>query len=104
MEHQNKINAAIQVLASGNKEFAYMIVDAAIQCIQSSGLKYRVCPFETIVEGSYQEVIHLISEIRECCFREGASDILINLKLQIGQDKDITISDKMHKYEKSPTK
>lgn len=95
-----KINAAIQLLASGTKEYAYSMVDIAIAHIHSSGLTYKVCPFETVVEGSYEEVIELIAGIKECCFKEGASDIIINLKLQFGNNKDITIPDKMHKYEK----
>ena len=99
MQKTFKINAAIQVLVPGKKDFSYSIVDDVIAHIHSSGLTYRVCPFETVVEGSYEEVMDLIAGIKELCFIEGASDIIINLKLQIGNNKDITIPDKMHKYE-----
>ncbi len=94
------VNVAIQVLPSGGKSFAYSVVDRAIETIAASGLIYRVCPFETVVEGSYEQVIQLMREIRDVCFEAGAEDILINMKWQIGHNKDISISDKMGKYEK----
>jgi uncharacterized protein YqgV (UPF0045/DUF77 family) len=87
------------VLPAGNKEYAYSIVDEAIKSIEKSGLSYKVCPFETVVQGTYEEVMKLIYTIKETCFAAGAEDILINIKLQIGNNKNITISDKMHKYE-----
>jgi uncharacterized protein YqgV (UPF0045/DUF77 family) len=43
--------------------------------------------------------MNLIFRIKESCFDAGAEDILINIKLQLGNNKNITISDKMHKYE-----
>ena len=98
MDHT--VNVAIQVLPSGDKAFAYAIVDKAIETIAASGLTYRVCPFETVVEGSYEQVIQLLGEIKNACFKSGAEDILINMKWQIGHNKDISISDKMGKYEK----
>ncbi len=93
------INAAIQVLPAGDKVFAYGIVDKVIGHIASSGITYKVCPFETVVEGEYEQVVKLLGEIKEVCFREGAEDILINMKWQIGHHKHITILDKMSKYE-----
>ncbi len=97
---KNTINAAIQVLPSGDKTFAYHVVDKVIEHIEASGLTYRVCPFETVIEAEYEEVISLLGEIKEVCFREGAEDILINMKWQIGHNKNITISDKTGKYER----
>lgn len=94
------VNAAIQVLPSGDKAFAYHVVDKVIEHIEASGIKYKVCPFETVVEGDYESVIELLAGIKEVCFREGAEDILINMKWQIGHNKNIAISDKMDKYEK----
>jgi len=94
------VNAAIQVLPSGDKAFIYHVVDKVIEHIAASGITYKVCPFETVVEGEYDKVIALLGEIRNVCFREGADDILINMKWQIGHNKNIAISDKMGKYEK----
>ncbi len=96
---ENKINAAIQLLPGGEKAEAYKIVDQAIKIIADSGLTYKVCPFETVIEGEYTEVTEIIRKIRDKSFQTGAQDIIINLKLQFGSNKDILIQDKMRKYE-----
>lgn len=96
---ENKINAAIQLLPGERKDVSWKIIDRAIKIIEQSGLKYRVCPFETVVEGSYRQISNLIEAIRDECFNSGMEDILINLKLQMGKNKDIFIQNKMNKYE-----
>jgi len=93
------INAAIQVLPGESMKKAYEIIDHAIDIIAGSGLKYRVCPFETVVEGSFNEIYKLLREIRDASYKAGAEDLIINLKLQMGKNKDILIDDKMSKYE-----
>jgi len=47
-----QINAAIQLLPLKTNEDRYSVVDKAIELINKSGLNYKVCPFETVVEGS----------------------------------------------------
>jgi uncharacterized protein YqgV (UPF0045/DUF77 family) len=96
-EHQ--INAAIQVLPQSSARHAYAIVDEAIDEIGKSGLKYRVCPFETVMEGSYTAVISLLEKIRDRCLTAGADELLINLKLQIRKSGDVTMEEKTGKYD-----
>lgn len=96
----HKVNLAIQVLPLGiPKERAYEIVDEAIKCIDQTGLHYEVCPFETVIEGDYDEVMELVDEIQKKCNQAGAQELLINMKLQRNFDKDIYITDKTGKYQ-----
>ena len=99
MEKEHKMNAAIQHLPAGEKSEAYDIIDQAIEIIKQSGLKYKVCPFETVVEGEYSAVMELIRQIRDKSIEAGANDIIINLKLQFSANKDILIQDKISKYD-----
>jgi uncharacterized protein YqgV (UPF0045/DUF77 family) len=85
------INAAIQLLPGGKKEIAYHIIDQAIEIISQSKLNYKVCPFETVVEGTFLEIMEIVEKIRDISFQAGADDIIINLKLQFGKDKNILI-------------
>ena len=95
----NLVNLAVQVLTlHQSQEDAYKIVDVAIACIESSGLKYAVCPFETVVEGPYEQVMKLLDSIQEACKTAGASSLLVNMKLQRSFEKDIYIDDKIGKY------
>ncbi len=95
----NQINLALQVLPLGiPKAEAYRMVDVAIACIEDSGLRYEVCPFETVVEGDYEEVMQLVEDIQTACKKAGATELLINMKLQRNFVKDVTIDEKTAKY------
>ncbi len=94
------INAAIQVLPRSKDKHPYEIVDVAIEAIRASGLHYEVCPFETVVEGPYDDVMSLLKTIREKCFAAGAEELLINMKLQLRNHGDVSIDEKMGKYRK----
>ena len=95
---ENIINAAIQLVPLAEKEEAYSMVDKAIELIRNSGLKYKVCPFETVVEGEYESILQLISEIKNESIDSSDKDFIINLKLQFGNKNISTIDEKMVKY------
>ncbi|HJT72788.1 MAG TPA: thiamine-binding protein [Chitinophaga sp.] len=95
----HKINLALQVLPSVPSEQVYAVVDEAIAVIQASGLKYRVCPFETVIEGTYDECMEVVRKAQEVCFKAGASQLLVYIKMQIKKDEDVSIEDKTGKYD-----
>jgi uncharacterized protein YqgV (UPF0045/DUF77 family) len=67
--------------------------------IQRSGLKCRVCPFETVIEGQYDEVMELVKDIHDAVYAGGAEEMIVNIKLQSINNQDVFIEDKMGKYE-----
>lgn len=97
MEHT--INVALQILPTVASDKVYATVDEAIAVIHNSGLKYRVCPFETVIEGKYDEVMAVVRQAQEVCFSAGASQLLCYIKMQIRKDADVFIDDKMEKYD-----
>lgn len=94
-----KINVAIQVLPRSAKVGTYELVDKAIEVIQKSGLIYRVCPFETVVEGYYDEIMRLLKEVHEVIYANGAEEMITNIKIQTRYNEDVLIEDKMNKYD-----
>ena len=100
MQMKNKqINAAIQVLPTVKDKHPYSVVDSAIAIINSSGLKYRVCPFETVVEGPYEKVIELLEKVQDACYKDGAESLMVYVKIQSKASGNVTIEDKMEKYD-----
>lgn len=94
-----QVNIAIQVLPTCSGKDSYTIVDEAIKVISQSGLKFRVCPFETVIEGNYEEVMAVVRKAIEACYAAGAEKVLTNLKIQSARDKAVTIDDKTGKYD-----
>ena len=95
---KDQVNAAVQVLPQSRVKHIYDIVDEAIDEIKRSGIRFQVCPFETVVEGDFDEVVALIGKIKARCFAAGADDVLINIKIQARKDGMVTIEEKMNKY------
>lgn len=93
-----KLNLAIQVLPQSSIKHPYAIVDKAIEVIQNSGLNYQVCPFETVVEGTMDNLLELIRKVHETCYQHETDQMMMYLKIQSSKDEDLSIEDKMHKY------
>lgn len=93
------INIAIQVLPEDGKGISYVMVDEAIRVIAETGYKYRICPFETVVECTLQEGLKLIGAIHEACAQAGTLRMLTNIKIQSDFRGKVTIEDKMGKYD-----
>ena len=93
------VNIAIQVIPFSRERELYDLVDLAIQVIQNAGIKYRVCPFETVMEGDYDRLMEVVKQCQQVCLDNGAEQVLVNLKIQHRRKGDVRISDKMGKYE-----
>ena len=95
---KNQINLALQVIPKSHQKNTYEIVDKAIEVIQQSGLRYQVCPCETVIEGTYEETMKVVKKATDRCFEEGAEELLVNIKMQIRNNSDVTIEEKTGKY------
>lgn len=92
-------NLAIQILPLHiPQEEAYRMIDAAIKVVKQSGLQYVVCPFETVIEGPYEELVALADAMQQACYNAGADSLLVNMKLHRSASKNLAIDDKIGKY------
>lgn len=92
------VNIALQVLPSSTSIHPYKLVDKAIEVIADSGLKYKVTPFETVMEGNYDDIMKVVKQAQDACYEAGADSLMTYIKIQSSRE-DVTIEDKMAKYE-----
>lgn len=92
------VNIALQVLPTSTTVHPYLLVDKAIEVIEKSGLRYKVTPFETVMEGSYDAIMEVVKLAQEACYEAGAETMMTYIKIQSSR-KDVSIDDKMEKYE-----
>lgn len=98
--HNHIINASIQilpVLATENKH-PYTWIDEAIAVIQQSGIKYEVDAFSTVIEGTYDEVMKVISSVNEYLYEHECYEWICNAQIQIRCNEDITADEKTEKF------
>ncbi|SMO44372.1 uncharacterized protein, MTH1187 family [Saccharicrinis carchari] len=96
--NQNMVNVAVQVLPISTEKDAYAIVDSAIKVIEESGVNYTVSPFETVLEGHYDELMQVVKSVQNVCYSQGAQKVMCYVKIQSVAGHDVTIDDKMAKY------
>lgn len=94
---QHKMVMGIQVIPAAADMYA--VVDRAIEAIAASGLRYEVCPLETVVEGDIDELLEVAKQAHRACLAAGASSVITHLKLaERGEQKDVGIDQIMVKY------
>ena len=99
---KKEINAsvAIQVLpnVAGNEEIV-RVVDEVIAFIKSKGLKMNVAPFETTIEGDFDELMEIVKECQSVAVKAGAEGVMSYVKINYKLKGDILkIDEKISKY------
>lgn len=92
------VNIALQILPTSKTIHPYTLVDKAIEVIAASGLRYKVTPFETVMEGTYDNIMAVIKKAQKACYEAGADSLMTYVKIQTSR-QDVSIDDKMEKYE-----
>jgi len=96
--HNFLINASIQIVPIVLDKHPYKWVDEVIAIIQQCGIKYEVGPFATVLEGKYDEVMKVISDVNEYLYQKGCTEWISNLQIQIRSNSDITSLEKTEKF------
>jgi len=98
--HAFRINASIQIVPIVTDKHPYVWVDEAIGIIRDSGIDYQVGPFATVLEGNYEEVMHVIHAVNEFLYARGCAEWICNLQIQIRSESDVTAEEKTEKFKK----
>ncbi len=93
------IAVSFEVLPGGlaAKKDVYEAVDAAIAVVAQSGLRYKVSPMETTVEGEYDDVMALIKQAQEAVLAAGADRVFTFVKIDYNPQGS-SIDEKLAKY------
>lgn len=95
-------SVAIQSLPKAdNNEELIRIVDEVIAYIKSTGLNYYVGPFETTIEGDYDELMDIVKECQHIAVRAGTPSVAAYIKVSYHPEGDVlTIEKKVTKHHK----
>ncbi|MGI6450040.1 MAG: thiamine-binding protein [Desulfitobacteriia bacterium] len=95
------INAsvAIQVLPKAEGNEVLKIVDEVIAYLKSTGLKVFVGPFETTIEGEFEELMEIVKRCQMICIEQGAPSVMSYVKINYVPGGGIwTIDEKVSKH------
>ncbi|MEG0688974.1 MAG: thiamine-binding protein, partial [Hungatella sp.] len=93
---------AIQVLPKTKEdttEAVVAVVDKVIEYLKSTGLNVYVGPFETAIEGDYDELMDIVKECQHIAVRAGAPSVAAYIKVSYKPEGDVlTIEKKVTKH------
>lgn len=93
-------SVAIQVLP-GISEQAEMVrvIDKVIEFIKSTGVDYAVGPFETTMEGDYDQLMEIAAQCQKIAVKAGAPSVMSYLKINYKPGGEVmTIHEKVDKH------
>lgn len=95
-------SVAIQVLPGvSSDEEVVRIVDEVIAYIKSTGLYTYVGPFETVIEGDYEELMEIVKKCQYICIEAGCPSVMSYVKINFkGEGEVLTIDTKVKKHHK----
>jgi uncharacterized protein (TIGR00106 family) len=90
---QNQVHLAIQIVPVSNKPL-YPIIDKAIEVIHASGVQYTVGPMETVMQGSYDDLMEIAKKAQQACLDAGADEVVVTMKVHARKQADVTWQEK----------
>lgn len=92
--------AVMPLVPAASEEELYKQVDAAIDYIKKSGLKYEIGAMSTTVEGEYDEVFDLIKKVHRIPFEVGSERVITVVRID-EKKGGLSIEDKLKNHRKS---
>ena len=90
-----KASIALQVLPLSQGINRIAVIDQVIDYLQAQEVTMVVTPFETVLEGEFDELMRILKETLEVAGQE-ADNVFANVKINIGEI--LSIDDKLEKY------
>jgi uncharacterized protein (TIGR00106 family) len=94
----SNINLGLQIVPISKTHDAYLLVDKAIEIIQQSGVKYEVTPFETVMEGNQQQLMHIAQMAQQAVMDAGADEVLVYYRIHARKISNVTMEEKTLKF------
>jgi uncharacterized protein YqgV (UPF0045/DUF77 family) len=93
-------SVAIQVLPEApNDDELCRIVDEVIDYIATQGYPYYVGPFETTIEGPYDELMDIVKECQKIAIQAGTPSVASYVKVSYRPEGEVlSIEKKIGKY------
>ena len=94
-----KASIALQVLPLSQGINRIAVIDQVIAYLQAQEVTMVVTPFETVLEGEFDELMRILKETLEVAGNE-ADNVFANVKINVGEI--LSIDEKLEKYTETP--
>ena len=93
-----KASIALQVLTLSQGGNRIAIIDQVIAYLQAQSVTMVVTPFETVLEGEFDELMRILKDALEVAGQE-VDNVFANVKINVGEI--LSIDEKLEKYDET---
>ena len=90
-----KASIALQILPLSQEIDRIAVIDQVIAYLQAQEVTMVVTPFETVLEGEFDELMRILKEALEVAEQE-ADNVFANVKINVGEI--LSIDETLEKY------
>lgn len=91
---------SIQILPrTKNNDSVIPYVDRAIEIIAQSGVKYRVAPLETTMEGELNHLLDIVKQMNEVMIGLGSPSVISQVKIYYNPEQGASMDKLTEKYD-----
>lgn len=90
----HNISLGIQIVPKTKTLDSYQLVDKAISVIQESGVKHLITPFETVMEGKYDDLIEIANKAQKAVLDAGADECLVYFRIHYRKNSNVSFEEK----------
>ena len=90
-----KASIALQILPLSQEIDRIAVIDQVIAYLQAQEVTMVVTPFETVLEGEFDELMRILKEALEVVGQK-ADNVFANVKINVGEI--LSIDEKLEKY------
>lgn len=90
-----KASIALQILPLSQEIDRIVVIDQVIAYLQAQEVTMVVTPFETVLEGEFDELMRILKEALEVAGQK-ADNVFANVKINVGEI--LSIDEKLEKY------
>ena len=90
-----KASIALQILPLAQGIDRIAVIDQVIAYLQAQEVTMVVTPFETVLEGEFDELMRILKEALEVAGQE-SDNVFTNVKINVGEI--LSIDEKLEKY------
>ena len=88
------ITLGIQIVPKSASYDTYNLIDRAIDIIQQSGVKYKITPFETVMQGKYKDLMMISENAQKAVLEAGADECLVYYRIHYRKNQDVVFEEK----------
>lgn len=90
-----RASIALQILPLSNQENRLAVIEEVIDFLQKQPVKQLVTPFETVLEGEWDDLLPILQQAVEIAGTQ-ADNVFANVKINYGEI--LSIDEKLEKY------